>query len=105
MIGRAVDRPDMAPGGGLPTPERELIAPHPDIFSSWALLPPPSGDVAEHHRLHAITKELPELISRAKTPAFLHREAEYGAAHALARAGAASSPDMQGGRGQGLALK
>ena len=56
--------PDMALGAGLTTPERELIAAHPDIFSSWALLPPPSGDVAEHHRLHAITKELPELLMR-----------------------------------------
>jgi len=32
-----------------------------------------------------LSKELHELISRAKSPAFLHREAEYGAAHALAQ--------------------
>lgn len=56
--------PDMALGAGLTAPERALIAEHPDLFSSWALLPPPGGDAGHHHFLHAITRELPELLMR-----------------------------------------
>lgn len=53
--------PDMALGAGLTLPERELIAAHPDLFSSWALLP---GDEETHRFHHAIARELPELLMR-----------------------------------------
>lgn len=56
--------PDMALGAGLTAPERALIAAHPDLFSSWALLPAPGGDQGHHHCLYAITREVPELLMR-----------------------------------------
>jgi len=53
--------PDMAFGAGETAAERALIAAHPDLFTTWALLP----DQEEHLRfLHALAKELPELLER-----------------------------------------
>lgn len=53
--------PDMAFGSGESAPERELIAAHPDLFSSWALL----GDPVEHlHHLAEIAAHLPPLLTR-----------------------------------------
>lgn len=53
--------PDMAFGSGETPPERELIAAHPDLFSSWALL----GDPKEHlYHLAEIAAHLPPLLTR-----------------------------------------
>ncbi|MEM8710753.1 MAG: radical SAM protein [Planctomycetota bacterium] len=53
--------PDMALGAGLSRPERELIEAHPDLFSTWALLPYGDEKVAE---LVFLSKELPEVLMR-----------------------------------------
>ena len=56
--------PDMALGAGETTPERELIATHPDLFSTWSLLTSlPGGE--EHLRfLHQASKRVPDLLMR-----------------------------------------
>ncbi len=72
--------PDMALGAGLTGPERELIAAHPDLFTTWALLP---GDEAYLRDLSEIAVELPPVLMRfPKTFALLGRA--LGAPHALA---------------------
>jgi hypothetical protein len=53
--------PDMALGAGETRPERELIAAHPDLFTTWALLPQGEPRLRE---LHAIASALPELLMR-----------------------------------------
>jgi hypothetical protein len=53
--------PDMAFGAGETEPERALIAAHPDLFSTWSLLP---QDEAHLRDLHAIATELPEVLMR-----------------------------------------
>ena len=53
--------PDMALGTGETRPERDLILAHPDLFSTWSLLP----DSEAHLRdLHAIASALPEVLMR-----------------------------------------
>ncbi len=53
--------PDMAFGCGETGPERELIAAHPDLFSTWALL----GDPPERLReLAELAAHLPEVVMR-----------------------------------------
>lgn len=53
--------PDMAWGSGETEAERALIAAHPDLFTTWALLP---QDEAHLRRLHAIASTLPEVLMR-----------------------------------------
>lgn len=53
--------PDMAWGAGETAPERALIAAHPDLFTTWALLP---DDEARLRDLAAIASELPEVLMR-----------------------------------------
>jgi hypothetical protein len=54
--------PDMALGAGTTPPERELIEAHPDLFSSFALLPQPEERLRE---LAAISHALPEVFLNA----------------------------------------
>jgi len=54
--------PDMALGAGLSAPERALIEAHPDLFSSFALLPQPEERLRE---LASISHELPEVFLSA----------------------------------------
>jgi len=60
---RAVDGlpPDMALGAGETRAERELIAAHPDLFTTWTLLPQGEPRLRD---LHAIASELPEVLMR-----------------------------------------
>lgn len=53
--------PDMAWGAGDTRAERELRDAHPDLFTTWALLP---DDEAHLHALHAIASELPDVLMR-----------------------------------------
>jgi hypothetical protein len=53
--------PDMAFGAGETAPERALIAAHPDLFSTWSLLP---QDEAHLRDLHTIATALPEILMR-----------------------------------------
>ncbi|TDJ73665.1 MAG: B12-binding domain-containing radical SAM protein [Planctomycetota bacterium] len=53
--------PDMALGAGTTAAERELIELHPDIFSTWALLPQTEERAFD---LHAIATALPEVLMR-----------------------------------------
>lgn len=53
--------PDMALGTGETAAEKALIAAHPDLFSTFALLPQPSERL---HGLAEIARELPELLMR-----------------------------------------
>lgn len=64
--------PDMALGAGTTAPERALIAAHPDLFSTWHLLTNQVGGVARLRELHAISREVPEVLMRyAQTHAAL----------------------------------
>lgn len=74
--------PDMAFGAGITAPERALIEAHPDLFTTWNLLP--IGD----ERLHAlakITKQLPVLLMRYPRTFALMRQREVCDALALFR--------------------
>ncbi len=53
--------PDMAWGAGESAPERELIAAHPDLFSTFALLPLPESELRE---LAGIANLLPPVLHR-----------------------------------------
>jgi len=53
--------PDMAWGAGDTAPERALRAAHPELFTTWALLP---GDEARLRDLHELARELPEVLMR-----------------------------------------
>ena len=53
--------PDMALGAGETRAERELIAAHPDLFTTWALLPQSKRHLRD---LSAIATELPEVLMR-----------------------------------------
>jgi len=53
--------PDMAFGAGETAPERALIAAHPDLFSTWSLLPQAEAHLRD---LHAIATALPEILMR-----------------------------------------
>lgn len=69
--------PDMAFGAGDTTPERELIEAHPDLFSTWHLLP---WDAERLEDLHAIAIELPEVLMRyPRTFSVLRRRSGEGA--------------------------
>ncbi|MBL8857952.1 MAG: cobalamin-dependent protein [Planctomycetes bacterium] len=68
--------PDMAIGAGETAAERELIAAHPDLFTTFALLP---GDVDHLRYLHAIAVELPEILMRYPRTFALLREEGAGA--------------------------
>lgn len=66
--------PDMALGAGETRPERALIAAHPDLFSTFALLP---GDDAHRRELHVVATELPEILMRyPRTFALLRERAD-----------------------------
>lgn len=56
--------PDMALGAGLTQPERELIEAHPDLFSTWHLLTNQVGGEDHLCFLHAIAREVPEVLMR-----------------------------------------
>jgi radical SAM superfamily enzyme YgiQ (UPF0313 family) len=61
--------PDMALGAGETAAERALIAAHPDLFSTWSLLPLGEERLRD---LHAIATTLPEVLMRyPRTFAFL----------------------------------
>lgn len=65
--------PDMAWGAGESAPERELVAAHPDLFSTWHLLPLDEGTLRD---LHSIATELPQVLARyPRTFALLRRRA------------------------------
>lgn len=67
--------PDMALGAGLTAPERRLIAEHPDLFSTFALLTGLPGGVERLRELHRISTELAPLLERyPKTVALLLRQ-------------------------------
>lgn len=53
--------PDMAFGAGEGVHERALIAAHPDLFTTWALLPQAE---AQLRHLHQLATELPEVLMR-----------------------------------------
>jgi radical SAM superfamily enzyme YgiQ (UPF0313 family) len=53
--------PDMAFGAGTTSAERALIAAHPDLFTTWALLPLPEKRLRDLHRLAV---SLPEVLMR-----------------------------------------
>lgn len=73
--------PDMALGAGETAAERALIAAHPDLFSTFALLP---GDDARRRELHRIATELPEILMRyPRTFALLRERADGARAGAL----------------------
>ena len=72
--------PDMALGAGLTAPERALIDAHPDLFTTWALLP--LGE--EHLRdLARIAGDLPDVLMRFPKTFALLRES-LGARDSLA---------------------
>jgi radical SAM superfamily enzyme YgiQ (UPF0313 family) len=53
--------PDMAWGAGDSEPEQEFIRAHPDLFSTWHLLPLPEQRLRD---LSRIAQELPEILQR-----------------------------------------
>ncbi|MCA8980936.1 MAG: B12-binding domain-containing radical SAM protein [Planctomycetes bacterium] len=72
-VSRPVDgvAPDMALGAGHSAAERTLIDAHPDLFSSWALLPMPLEQLEE---LAWMRDTLPDLLQRyPRTWALLRR--------------------------------
>lgn len=66
--------PDMAFGTGETAVERALIAAHPDLFTTFALLP---DSVAYLRDLHAIATELPEVLMRYPRTFALLRELDH----------------------------
>ena len=69
--------PDMALGAGTSAPERALIDAHPDLFSTWALLPYPEAQLQE---LVFLSGEFGETLMRYPR--------SFGALRALTGAGA-----------------
>lgn len=63
--------PDMALGAGETEAEQALIASHPDLFTTFALLP---GDEARLRALHAIAATLPDILMRYPRTFALLRE-------------------------------
>lgn len=64
-------QPDMAFGAGETAAEREWIDAHPDLFTTFALLPKPEAELRE---LHSLATTLPELAMRfPRTLALLAR--------------------------------
>jgi hypothetical protein len=74
--------PDMAFGTGATAPERALIAEHPDLFSTWHLLPIGDDRLRD---LSRITKLLPEVLMRYPRTFAVLREREGMDALALYR--------------------
>lgn len=69
--------PDMARGTGESAAERALIRAHPELFSTFAVLPMEAPRLRE---LHAIASDLPEVLMRyPRTFALLRRSGERGA--------------------------
>lgn len=69
--------PDMALGAGESAEERALIAEHPDLFSTFALLTGEPGGVDHLRRLHRIAGALPDaLMTWPRTFALLMRSAD-----------------------------
>ncbi len=64
--------PDMALGAGETASERELIAAHPDLFTTWALLP---DDEAHMRNLAEIAQTLPDVLMRYPRTFALLRDA------------------------------
>ncbi len=63
--------PDMAFGAGETEAERALIVAHPDLFSTWSLLP---GNAEELRGLAQLAKDLPAVLQRyPRTWAMLQR--------------------------------
>lgn len=83
--------PDMAIGAGETAAERALIARHPDLFSTFALLP---GDDERMRRLHALAIELPEILMRYPRTFALLREPDASVS-ALHRAWKASGRSFE----------
>ncbi len=67
--------PDMALGAGETAAERELIAAHPDLFTTWALLP---QDEAHLRDLAEIAHTLPDVLMRYPRSFALLRDAHGG---------------------------
>jgi radical SAM superfamily enzyme YgiQ (UPF0313 family) len=66
--------PDMALGSGTTAAERALIAAHPDLFSTFALLTDLPGGEDHLRRLHRLASLLPERLQRTpKSVALLAR--------------------------------
>ena len=73
--------PDMAFGTGETAAERALVRAHPDLFSTFALLPDDEGRL---RRLHAVATTLPDLLMRyPRTFAWMRRRADGGVRGAL----------------------
>ncbi|MHC4375147.1 MAG: B12-binding domain-containing radical SAM protein [Planctomycetota bacterium] len=88
--------PDMALGTGHTPAERELIAAHPDLFSTFALLTGLPGGVARLRELHRFSNELAPLLMRLpRTFAALQRSANRSALE-LARDWLASGLSFEG---------
>jgi radical SAM superfamily enzyme YgiQ (UPF0313 family) len=64
--------PDMALGAGETASERELVAAHPDLFTTWALLP---DDEAHMRDLAQIAQLLPDVLMRYPRTFALMRDA------------------------------
>jgi hypothetical protein len=69
--------PDMALGAGTTAPERALIAAHPDLFSTFALLSAEPGGVARLRALHALSAGLPDVLM-ARPRAFEYARRRLG---------------------------
>lgn len=87
--------PDMAVGAGETAAERALIDAHPDLFSTFALLP---GDEEHLKELHRIATELPEILMRyPRTFALLReqRDSTQSSAYGLYRAWKSSARSFE----------
>ncbi|MFT7484717.1 MAG: hypothetical protein ACI9F9_000561, partial [Candidatus Paceibacteria bacterium] len=74
--------PDMAVGCGETGPERELIQAHPDLFSTWSLLP---DEVQHLNHLAELSQELPPILTRFARTWELLRLARRTSHHGLFR--------------------
>ncbi len=90
---RAGIAPDMALGAGHTAAERALVDAHPDLFSSWALLP---MDGARLDELAWYRDHLPELLQRYPRTWSLLRRATGDDSLQLARAWRASGRGFAG---------
>ena len=74
--------PDMAVGCGETSPERALIAAHPDLFSTWSLLP---GEEQQWKHLASLAQLLPPILTRYPRTWELLRLARKTSHHGLFR--------------------
>lgn len=84
--------PDMAFGAGTSEAERALIAAHPDLFTTWALLPLPEKRLRDLHRL---ASNLPEVLMRFGRTFSVLRRARGEDALALCKAVDASGRSFE----------